>query len=171
MKDMFSFKCPICGGKLNIKIGSNIARCGFCGNMTELDSADVDKFRDVYRSAERLMNQNSVAKYQEAIAALDTIAFIDEADKLSEECKARIAALEADKKRREEFERQSEKRDTVFGIVLLVITLILCAAAVAGLIYFVIALSNGTLSNISLTVVIGLIVLAVISVIVDRLKH
>ena len=167
---MFSFKCPICGGRLNIKIGSGFARCGSCENMTELDAADVEKFQNVYRSAERLMHQNTIARYQEAIRELDTIAFIDEADKLSEECKTRIATLEANQKRRQEFEQESEKRNTVFGIILLVITVIFCVAAVAGLVYMAISMSKGTLSKRSVLVIIGLIVLAVASVIADNLK-
>ncbi len=32
------FTCPICGGKLNIKIGTEYAVCDSCGNLPKINS-------------------------------------------------------------------------------------------------------------------------------------
>ena len=35
---MALFTCPICGGKLNIKIGTEYAAYDSCGNLTKINS-------------------------------------------------------------------------------------------------------------------------------------
>ena len=32
-----TFACPVCGGKLKIKIGTEYAVCDSCGNVTQID--------------------------------------------------------------------------------------------------------------------------------------
>ena len=75
------FTCPVCGGKLNIKIGTEFATCESCGNVTKIDPMDAKRFTEIYRSAERSMRLNSVEGYEEALRQLDSISFIEEARK------------------------------------------------------------------------------------------
>ena len=72
-------KCEICGGKLNITIGSDVAVCDSCGNSATIPAADVRKYRDIYKAAEMLMRLNSVSGFEDAIRKLQTIAFIPQA--------------------------------------------------------------------------------------------
>ena len=88
--------CPVCGGKLNIRIGSEYAACDSCGNVTKIDPAEAERLATVYRSAERSMRLNSVEGYEAALRELDTISFIEEARKKHADCEKRLRDLQAD---------------------------------------------------------------------------
>ena len=124
--------CPICGGKLNIKIGTEFATCDSCGNVTKIDSGDAKRFTEIYRAAERSMRLNSVEGYEEALRELDTISFIEQARRKRADCEKRLDALRADLQRRQAQGPASEQQNTGFAGVLLAVTLVLCAAALAG---------------------------------------
>ena len=127
--------CPICGGQLNIKIGSEYAVCNSCGNLTELDMKDVERFRGIFDHAKNTVSLNTVSGYKEAIRELDQISFIEEAREKAEEYKKAIEDIQADHLRKEISEKSSEKKQTVIGMILLVFMMILAAAAIAGLVY------------------------------------
>ncbi len=168
---MASYTCPVCGGKLNIKIGSDVAECGSCGNLCECDPADIAKVRAVYRGAEQLMRLNTAGALREAIKKLEAISFVDEAADLSAECRRRLETLLSNKAKQQEIEQSTEKKNAVIGIVLLVVILLVCAAAVAGAAYLIIRIVKGTLPDGATPFVIGAAVLAAIILIVNMIKR
>ena len=109
---MKAYTCPICGGKLNIRIGAEFALCSACGKPTDIDPDDAEKFFSIYRSAGREMAKKTAAGYREAVRELEAITFIEEAKEMSDECEARLRDLQARESQRQENEKISDKRDT-----------------------------------------------------------
>lgn len=165
------FTCPICGGKLNIKIGTEFATCESCGNVTKIDPMDAKRFTEIYRSAERSMRLNSVEGYEEAFRQLDSISFIEEARKKRVECEKRLQDLQADLQRRQAQGSASEQQNTGFAGVLLAVTLVFCAAALAGVAWLVVLLLKGALSPRATAAVIAIAALAILSVFINRVKQ
>ena len=168
---MRAFTCPVCGGKLNIKIGTEFAACDSCGNVMKIDPQEAERFGEIYRSAERSMRLNSVEGYEEALRQLDSISFIEEARKKATECENRMHDLQADLQRRQTPDSASESRNTSFAGVLLALTLVFCAAAFTGIVYLVLRLIRGTLSPTATTVVIVLAALAVVLSFMNKTKQ
>ena len=112
---MRAFACPVCGGKLNIKIGTEYSACDSCGNVTKIDPAEAERFTRAYGAARLSMGLNSVAGYEAALRELDTISFIEEARKTRADCEKRLRDLQADLQRRQ----TSQRQDTSFAGVLL----------------------------------------------------
>ncbi len=166
---MKPFTCPICGGKLNIRIGEAHAECDSCGRLHEIDAADVEQFRKIYADAERLMRQNTVAGYEDAIRQLQTIAFIGEARDKIKECEQRFNELRANQLQRQEANRLSDKRNTRLGVVLLILTVLLCAAALAGIVYLIVRWVQGTLSKGAVITILAVAAAAVIISVLGRL--
>ena len=166
---MKSYTCPICGGKLNIRIGADNAECDSCGRLHEIDAADVARYREVYSSAERAMRQNTAAGYADAIRQLQTIAFIGEARDKIKECEQRFNELRANQLQRQEANRLSDRRNTRLGIVLLILTLLLCAAALAGVVYLIVRWAQGTLSKGAVITILAVAAAAVIISVLGRL--
>ena len=137
--------CPVCGGKLNIKIGSAYAACRSCGNLTDLDPKDVETFRGIFEHARNSVSLNTIQGYQDAIRELDQISFIEEAREKTAEYKRAIEDIEADQKRKEASEQISGKKQTVLGMILLILMILLSLAAVAGIVYLIILWSRGQL--------------------------
>ena len=144
---MKKFTCPICGGQLEIKIGSGAANCDSCGRMSKIDPEDAKEVSEIYYGAIRTMRQNTAAGYEDAIRQLRPIAFIKEAQEKIKYCETRLSEKQAAKQRSQEAQTRSEKKNAWLGIVLLIVTLLLCAAAVAGIVYLIIRLVQGTLSK------------------------
>lgn len=163
---MNQFNCPICGGKLNIKIGTEYAVCDSCGNVMKIDPAEAERFTQIYRSARRSMGLNSVEGYEAALRELDTISFIEEARKKHTDCEKRLRDLQADIERRQVPQRQS----TSFAGVLLALTLVFCAAAFTGLVWLILRLIRGTLSPTATALAITLAALAVVLAFLNKLK-
>ena len=163
--------CPICGGKLIIRIGTEFATCDSCGNVSKIDSADAKRFTEIYQSAERSMRMNSVEGYEAALRQLETILFIEQARKKAIECKARLHDLQVDLQRRQTPDPTSESRNTSFAGVLLAVTLVFCAAAFTGIVYLVLRLIRGTLSPTATAVVIVLAALAVVLSFMNKTKQ
>ena len=164
---MNQFNCPICGGKLNIKIGTEYAVCGSCGNVTKIDPAEAERFRRIYQSAERSMRLNSVEGYEDALRELDQISFIEEARKKRVDCEKRLRDLQMDMARRQTPQRQ----DTSFAGVLLALTLVFCTAAFTGIAYLAFRLIQGTLSPTATAVVIVLAALAIVFSFINKIKR
>lgn len=168
---MTSFSCPVCGGKLNIRIGSELAVCENCGNSAGVDPADAARFCAVYREAEGAMRRGSAAGYREAIRTLREIAFIREAEELTAECERRLAALKSDQILRQETEKTSEKRNAALGVLLLAVTLLVCVGAIAGAAYLVFRLLRGGPAPGELATVAGVAVLAVLLILFSKNRH
>lgn len=168
---MQPFTCPVCGGKLNIKIGTEYAVCDSCGNVTKIDSAEAERFTRAFQSAERSMRLNSVEGYEEALRQLDSISFIEEARKKRAECEQRLRELQADLERRQASGSGSETRNTSFAGILLALTLVFCAAAFTGLVWLVLRLVQGTLSPTATAIVIVLAALAVILSLANKARR
>lgn len=160
---MKPFICPICGGKLNIRIGADKAECDSCGRLHEIDAADVEQFRKIYVDAERAMRQNSAAGFASAAGLFRSIGFIEEARKKAELCEQRQGELKAERLQREEAKKLADKRNTRLGVILLILSLLLGAAALGGVIYLVVRFAQGTLSK-GAVITIASVVLAAIAV-------
>ena len=162
---MKSFICPICGGQLHIKTVTGSAVCESCGRMTELDAADTKTYREAYDQAERAIRRGTADGYEEAIRELNRIAFIDEAVERIRDCEAQLVALQSRTDRQRTLVHASDARDTALGIVILIITLLLCAAAIAGVVWLMVLIAKDALSPTALTVILAVVVLAALSVI------
>ena len=165
------FTCPVCGGKLNIKIGTEYAACDSCGNVTKIDPMDAKRFTRAYGAARLSMGLNSVAGYEAALRELDTISFIEEARKKRVECEKRLQDLQADLQRRQAQGSASEQQNTGFAGVLLAVTLVFCAAALAGVAWLVVLLLKGALSPRATAAVIAIAALAILSAFINRVKQ
>lgn len=165
------FTCPVCGGKLNIKIGTKFATCESCGNVTKINPEEAERLREIYRSAERAMRLNSVEGYEAALRELDSISFIEEARKKRVECEKRLQDLQADLQRRQAQGSASEQQNTGFAGVLLAVTLVFCAAALAGVAWLVVLLLKGALSPRATAAVIAIAALAILSAFINRVKQ
>jgi transcription initiation factor TFIIIB Brf1 subunit/transcription initiation factor TFIIB len=163
--------CPVCGGKRNIKIGTEFAACDSCGNVTKIDPVDAERFTEIYRSAERSMRLNSVEGYEEALHQLDSISFIEETRKKRVECEKRLQDLQADLQRRQAQGSASEQQNTGFAGVLLAVTLVFCAAALAGVAWLVVLLLKGALSPRATAAVIAIAALAVLFTFINKVKR
>ena len=161
----------MCGGKMNIKIGTEFATCESCGNVTKIDPADAKRFTETYRSAERSMRLNSVEGYEAALRELDTISFIEEACRKRADCEKRLNELRADLQRRQAQGSASEQQNTGFAGVLLAVTLVFCAAALAGVAWLVVLLLKGALSPRATAAVIAIAALAILSAFINRVKQ
>ena len=167
---MQSFTCPICGGKLKIKVGAELAVCEACGNVTELDSADVRRFRAVYDRAERMMRQNTVVGYREAIRLFASIPFVSCAKEKQAECEKRLSELQSRIERRRVLLHREDEKSTKLGIVLLILTLLFAVAAIAGIVYLIILWTKGTLSRPAVIVIVSIAVVAVALALFSRLR-
>ena len=163
--------CPICGGKLNIKIGTEYAACDSCGNVMKIDPQEAERFGEIYRSAERSMRLNSVEGYEEALRQLDSISFIEEARKEAKECENRLRDLQANLTQRQAPGSASESQNTSFAGVLLAVTLVLCAAALAGAAWLVVLLLKGALSPRATAAVIAIAALAAVFTFIHKVKQ
>lgn len=163
--------CPICGGKLNIKIGTEYAACDSCGNVMKIDPQEAERFGEIYRSAERSMRLNSVEGYEEALRQLDSISFIEEARKEAKECENRLRDLQANLTQRQAPGSASESQNTSFAGVLLAVTLVLCAAALAGAAWLVVLLLKGALSPRATAAVIAVAALAAVFTFIHKVKQ
>ena len=168
---MRAFTCPVCGGKLNIKIGTEYAACDSCGSLTKINPEEAERLREIYRSAERSMRLNSVEGYEEALRQLDSISFIEEAQKTHADCEKRLRDLQANLTQRQAPGSASESRNTSFAGVLLAITLVFCAAALAGAVWLVVQLLNGALSPRATAIVIALAALAILFTCINKGKR
>ncbi len=163
-------KCEICGGKLNITIGSDIAVCDSCGNSATIPAADVRKYQDIYRSAEAPMRQNSVSGYEDAIRKLQPIAFIPEAQEKITFCENRIAELREKQRNQEQSKEESEKSDSKTGVIVIVVICLLLLALIVGAVILVIHLFKGDLSPRATTIIVAAIIAVVVFAIIGKIK-
>lgn len=166
---MKSYTCPICGGKLNIRIGADKAECDSCGRLHEIDAADVERLKKIYADGERAMRLCSGADYARAAGLFRSIDFIDEAREKAELCEKRERELQTERTQREEAKKLADRRNTRLGVVLLILTVLLCAAALAGIVYLIVRWVQGTLSRGTVITILAFVAAAVIISVLGRL--
>ena len=166
-KDLFT--CPVCGGKRHIVIETGLAVCEACGKTFDAEAEDVQKYGEILRDAERLMRQNTVAGYEDAIRLLASIPFVSGAKEKQTECEKRLSELQTRKRRRMESEQIGDKRNTRIGVILLILTVLLCAAALAGIVYLIVQWVQGTLSRGTVITILAVVAAAVIISVLGRL--
>lgn len=167
---MKPFTCPICGGHLEIKIDSNIATCDSCGSPTEIDAADVERFHTIYNSAERAIRRNTVTGYTDAIRQLRPIAFIEEAKERIAFCEQQLGEKQMTRLRVEETQKTAEKKNAGLGIVLLILILLFCGAAIAGAVYLIMQLVKGELSSTAVTVLLIILAAVVALAVIGKVR-
>lgn len=166
---MKPFTCPICGGKLNIRIGADKAECDSCGRLHEIDAADVERLKKIYADGERAMRLCSGADYARAAGLFRSIDFIDEAREKAELCEKRERELQTERTQREEAKKLADRRNTRLGVVLLILTVLLCAAALAGIVYLIVRWVQGTLSKGAVITILAVVAAAVIISVLGKL--
>ncbi len=164
------YKCEVCGGKLNMTIGSDIAVCDSCGNRATIPAGDVRKYQDIYKAAELLMQRNSVVGYSEAKMKLQAIAFIPEAEEKIAVCENRIAELRERQKTQAQTKAETDKRDSKTGIILIVTVLLILLAIAAGIIYLAIRFYRGDLSPRTIAIIIAAVVVVIAIAIIGKTK-
>ena len=117
------------------------------------------------------MRLNSVEGYEEALRQLDSISFIEEARKEAKECENRLRDLQANLTQRQAPGSASESQNTSFAGVLLAVTLVLCAAALAGAAWLVVLLLKGALSPRATAAVIAVAALAAVFTFIHKVKQ
>ena len=166
---MKRFICPVCGGKLEIRIGVDVAACESCGRIETLDVQDVEKLSEIFRSAERAARQNTADGLMEAEGLFRTIDFVGEAKKRAEQCELRLAGMRKERLRRAESERIGDKRNTRIGVILLILTVLLAAAALAGIVYLIVRFAQGTLSKGAVITILAVALAAIVVSVLGRL--
>ena len=159
---MESFKCPICGGTLEISLLSSEAVCDSCGNRVRVGFDQTKEYRRVVHEAEKAACLNTVDGYADAIELLESIPFVKEAKTKTTDYQTRVKELQNKHQAREEAEQESTRRETGFGAALIVVVLLVVLAAAAGAVVIVVRLVQGRLSP-QMTVVLG-VVIAVLAV-------
>lgn len=168
---MQSFTCPVCGGKLHIVIETGLAVCESCQRTFDADPKDVQKYGEIVRDAERLMRQNNVAGYEDAIRLLASIPFVSGAKEKQAECEKRLKELQDRMERHRAFLHREDEKNTKLGIILLILTLLFAAAAIIGIVYLVILWSKGMLSRPVVIVIVSVAVIAVALALIGRLRN
>ena len=162
--------CPICGGKLNIVIESGLAVCEACQRTFDADPEDVQKYGGIVRDAERLMRQNTVAGYHDALRLFASIPFVSGAKEKQAECETRLFELQERTKRHRVLLHREDEKNTKLGIILLILTHLFAAAALAGIVYLIILWSKGMLSRTAVIVIFSVVVIAVALALFSRLR-
>ena len=167
---MQSLICPVCGGKQHIVIETGLAVCEACQRTFDVDPKDVQKYDGIVRDAERLMRQNTVAGYEDAIRLLASIPFVSGAKEKQAECEKRLKELQERTERQRALLHSEGEKNTKLGIILLILTLLFAAAAIAGIVYLIILWSNGMLSRPAVIVIISVSIIAIALALFSRLR-
>ena len=162
------FICPICGGHLKIGVDSGVAVCGSCGESVAAEPAQLQKIREVCAGAERMMRQNTVAGCEEAIRQLESISYAADVDSRIDHCRAQLQTLQEKRLRQKKSAQESDKRDTVTGILLMVLCVLLSLAAVAGVVVLFVLWSRGRLSNTAVIVTACVIAAAGVLIVLNK---
>ena len=168
---MQSFTCPVCGGKLHIVIETGLAVCESCQKTFDAEPEEVQKYGRIVRDAERLMRQNTVAGYEDAIRLFSSIPFVSGAKEKQAECEKRLSELQDRMERHRELIHREDEKNTKLGIILLILTLLFAAAAIIGIVYLVILWSKGMLSRPVVIVIVSVIVIAIALALFGRLRE
>ena len=139
------FVCPICGGRLKIKIDSGMALCGSCGEWTEADPAQLQNLRYTVGTAERSARLQTAEGCETALRLLEEISAVADVEDRISACRAQLDSVRETRVRQKKTARDDDKRDTATGIVLMVLIVLICLAAVGGLIAVFILWSKGRL--------------------------
>ncbi|MBR4907350.1 MAG: hypothetical protein IKZ44_10945 [Clostridia bacterium] len=151
-------------------IETGLAVCEACQRTFDADPADVQKYGGIVRDAERLMRQNTVAGYEDAIRLFASIPFVSGAKEKQGECEQRLNELRNRIERHRAFLHREDEKNTKLGIILLILTLLFAAAAIAGIVYLVILWSKGTLSRPAVIVIVSVAVVAIALALFGRLR-
>ena len=155
------FTCPICGGKQKIRIDAGTAVCESCGRIDHADPKDLERIREICKSAERAVRQNSAAGYEDAIRSLRAIEDVADVRERIAEYEKRRGAILSEQQAKQEKSRASDRRDTRIGVILAIVSLLLCAAALGGIVYLAVQFIKGTLSKGAVTVILSVVAAAV----------
>ena len=167
---MQSFTCPICGGKLHIVIETGLAVCEACQRTFDAEAEDVQKYAEIVRNAERLMRQNTIAGYEDAIRLLSSIPFVSGTKEKQAECEKRLKDLQERTERQRALLHSEGEKNARLGVILLILTLLFAAAALAGIVYLIVVWSKGMLSRPAVIVIASVAAVAVALAIIGRLR-
>ncbi|GEM_PF-1766874 len=139
--------CPVCGEPMIINIDTGIAVCGACGETSLSEDPQIQRIMEISRRADRLIQQNTAAGYQQAIHLLQEISPAAAVDEKISFCKTRLDSLQIEKMRRESLAKDEDRKDGSRGIILLIVfAVIIIIPTVAGIIALIAFWRNGRLS-------------------------
>lgn len=171
MREQKPFSCPICGGRLIIKLDTGIGVCDSCGQMTELNPTDLKELRDMNSRAERQMRLRSAAGYEEALRLLKGISFAADVDEKIAYCQTQLDALRQKQVRQRSFTESAGKKDTALGTVLIVMAVVFLLAAVAGIVVLIVLWSRGKLPPKAAAVILGVIAVVAVLALIGKAKN
>ena len=163
-------KCGICGGDLNITPGADIAVCGSCGGRTELPREDVEKYIRLFKSADTLIANNTVAGYKAAISQLQTVSYIPEAERKIDYCEKRIIEIKEARLRSEREKAANDEGNTKVGLILISLFALFGVALLAGICYIAYHLYMGDLSPNAVKAIIAAVVLIAAFALIGKIK-
>ncbi len=167
---MKEYKCPVCGGTLEISLLSASAVCESCGNRTQIDFSETKEYRQIYHEAEKLACQNTVEGYANAVDLLGSIPFVREAKDKTAVYQNRIKEIRAKLAAQTESQKESGSRETVFGAVLIVLVILFVLGALAAGAVLLVRLVRGELSTQSTIVLVIVIAVLLVGAIVGKIK-
>ena len=167
---MEQFKCPVCGGTLEISLLSSTAVCDSCGDRVQIGYDQTKEYRQLYHEAEKLACQNTAEGYTNAIELMSSIPFVKEAREKTESYRARLKDLREKQAARAESEKENSSREAWFGTALIVLVVLIVLAALAGAAVLVFRLVRGELSTQSTIVLAVVIAVLVIGAIVGKIR-
>ena len=162
------FTCPICGGHLKINVDTGMAKCGSCGERTQADPAQLRQLREVCAAADRLTRQHTAAGCEEAIRLLQEISDVADVEERISACRAQTETVRRTRIRQTQTAQDDDKRDTATGILLIALIVLLCLAAVGGVIAGFVLWSRGRLSG--TTVIVTACVIASLALLIVLAK-
>ena len=116
------------------------------------------------------MRQNTVAGYHDALRLFASVPFVSGTKEKQAECEKRLSELQDRMERHRELIHREDEKNTKLGIVLLILTLLFAAAALAGIVYLIILWSKGMLSRTAIIVIASVAVVAVALALFGRLR-
>ena len=139
--------CPACGEHMIINTDTGIAVCGSCGETAPSDDNQLQRIMEISRRADRLIQQNTAAGYQQALHLLQEISAAAAVDEKISFCKTRLESLKIEKMRREALAKDEDRKDGSRGVVLLIVfAAIIIIPTVAGIIALTVLWRQGRLS-------------------------
>lgn len=167
---MEDFKCPVCGGTLEISLLSCDAVCQACGNRSRVGYEQTAEYRRVVHEAEKLACLNTASGYTDAIELLASIPFVKEAGDKTQLYHKRLSELQSRRQAREEAEQESSRRETGFGVALIVLIVLIVLAALAVGAVLAVRLMRGEMSKQATVVIIAVAAVLVVGALIGKIR-
>ena len=162
------FICPICGGRLKIKIDSGMALCGSCGEWTEADPAQLQNLRDTVGKAERSARLQTAEGCAHALRLLEEISAVADVEERIAACRAQMDSVQETRIRQTKTARDDDRRETATGTALIVLLVLICLAVLGGAISVFVLWSRGILPPSTALAIVCVVVAVTLLVVLSK---